>query len=478
MSRDFQRPVGATHQLAVARDLFETDSQIDALDPDAIDGYIVRASAEISKRPRNSDFKDDRLDRAARRSAGLGQLSRRQYNKRFRFLARLERKRDRLEREIVRRRFTLVSKSAFASRLPWEEFARDEATAAFIAYYTARRNLRSVFTNKAQERPFDVVAEALLTAARMDGQANWWAIAHVYPDTEVLERLTDEQKGRLLAEWLDELRRVSVLMRDVWEANAFNIATMIVKRGDDSSTWNSLAGAWNQARTHWLSLVYALGMEELLDHMCPGKALRLLAADVAAWHRDSGDDLEEDTTVFSTLPFPWDVLEGKAFCTRADIERVCRDQGVDAVKKGWIAPRPKGSPTPIRPTPELVHGVVVSNPHLAGVLKRAGWFSGYADRLRELPDGTVVLREDIGPLPEVPGSGRGHGLQASELTSRRVRSARLRGSSAVERPALDRVDAGSSPARAASRCLGPEGCASSASSPDSVDRKLLVILRV
>ncbi len=70
------------------------------------------------------------------------------------------------------------------------------------------------------------------------------------------------------------------------------------------------------------------------------------------------------------------------------------------IKKGWIAPRPKGAPTPLRPTPELVHGVAVHSPELAGVLRKAGWFSGYEERLRDLPDGPVVFREDIGPLPE------------------------------------------------------------------------------
>ncbi len=147
--------------------------------------------------------------------------------------------------------------------------------------------MRSVFTNESQERPFDVVCEALLKRAQSDGSPNWWAIAHVYPDHDVLSHLSEEQKGQLLATWLDELHQLAGLMRDVWDANDFNVATMIVKRGDDSSTWNALAGAWNRARAHWIALLFALGMEDLLDRMCLGKALRLMAADVAAWHRST-----------------------------------------------------------------------------------------------------------------------------------------------------------------------------------------------
>lgn len=400
MSRDFARPVGAQNQLAVASELFAADADVDASDPGAVADFVARASGEIAKAPGASDFKDDRLNREQRRRAGLGDLSRRQYNKRFRLLARLEAKQRRLEREILRRHFTQVSKSALASRIAWDDFSQDEATAAFIAYYTARCNMRSVFTNESQERPFDVVCEALLKRAAKDGSANWWAIAHVYPDHDVLRRLSDERKGQLLATWLDELHQLADLMRDVWDANDFDAATMIVRRRDDSSSWNALAGAWNRARSHWIALLYALGMEDLLDRMCLGKALRLMAADVVAWHRASGDDLEEDTTVFSRLPFPWVVLAGERACPKDLVERVCRDAGVDPVRKGWIAPRPKGAPTPLRPTPELVHGVVVHSPRLAGTLRKAGWFSGYEERLRDLPDGIVVHRDDLGPLPD------------------------------------------------------------------------------
>ena len=401
MSTDFARPVGAEKQLAVASELFDADaSDIDDARPDAIADFVARASSEIAKTPGASDFKDDRLNREARREAGLGDLSRRQYNKRFRLLARLEAKQRRLEREILRRHFTQISKSALASRITWEEFSEDEATAAFIAYYTARCNMRSEFTNTSQERPFDVVCDALLKRAASDGAANWWAIAHVYPDQDVLARLSDEHQGQLLATWLDELHRLAELMGQVWEANDFDLATMTVKRGDDSSTWNALAGAWNRARSHWIALLFALRMDDLLDRMCLGKALRLMAADVAAWHQSEGGNLEADTTVFSRLPFPWAVLAGESVCPKDLVERVCRDVGVDPVEKGWIAPRPKGAPTPLRPTPELVHGVVVHSPQLAGVLRKAGWFSGYEGRLRNLPDGTVVFRDDLGPLPE------------------------------------------------------------------------------
>lgn len=50
-----------------------------------------------------NDFGTDRLDRAERTAAGLGEVSKRQYNKRFRLLTRMEAKLARLIHEQRRR---------------------------------------------------------------------------------------------------------------------------------------------------------------------------------------------------------------------------------------------------------------------------------------------------------------------------------------------------------------------------------------
>jgi hypothetical protein len=104
--------------------------------------------------------------------------------------------------------------------------------------------------------------------------------------------------------------------------------------------------------------------------------MRLMAADVAAWHRSADGKLHPDTVVWATLPPPWDVLTGWEACTRSDVEKACRNAGVDAEKNGWVGPRPSPRAVAFRPTPELVHGVAVSNPYLADWLRRAGAFSG------------------------------------------------------------------------------------------------------
>ncbi|AWM39516.1 hypothetical protein GobsT_21500 [Gemmata obscuriglobus] len=379
MSTEFQKPVGLANQVRTARDLFPTlaaPAGAACDEPAALAPYIAAASGTIAKAPGASDFKQHRLNRSDRTAAGLGELSKRQYNKRFRLLGRMEAKLVTLEREIRKREYTLVAKSRLASRITRADFVADRDSACFIAYLTARANLRSVFTNGPQERPYDEIADMLFARCRRSPAAHWWAVAHVHPVREVLDRLTDEQKGRFLAVWFDLLAGIAELLRSVWEKSRFDRATMIVKRGDDSTTWNAIAGAWNKARESWIAVLHALDMNALLDRLCPGKVLRLMAADVAYWHRASGGGLEPDTAVWAALPAPWEVLGGTASCTRAEVEAVCVRCGVDPVAKGWTAPRPGRTVEAFRPTPELVHGVAVGHPGLAALLRKVGVFSG------------------------------------------------------------------------------------------------------
>lgn len=392
MLEDFARPVAPERQVRKAAELFSTAYTLTAAecgDAEKVQAFIRHLGGEIRKAFGQSDFKRDRLNRRQREDAGLD-LSRRRYNKLFRHLARLERKVKTYVREQRKYEFTRIGKSSLATRLSQEEFSRDPNTACFIAYYVARSNLRSEFTVVGQQRPYDEIAAMLLSRCeRAAARANWWAVAHVFPDVAVLARLTDEQKGRLLASWLSVLQDVADLLREVWERGGINRQTMVVRRGNDSSTWNNTASAWNKARASWVALLQAMGLTEELDAMCFGKALRLMAADVAAWHRLTGGGLDPDALVWNEVPLPWEVLSGEAPCTRATVEEACRRHGVDPVKKGWTAPPPERPVARFRPTPELVHGVTVSNPGLAAAIRKAGWFSGKNAR---------PLGDDCGPV--------------------------------------------------------------------------------
>ena len=138
------------------------------------------------------------------------------------------------------------------------------------------------------------------------------------------------------------------------------------------------------ARDHWIALVQSMQMDTLLDEMCLGKVMRLMAADVVFWHFRTGGKLDPDTAVWSVLPLPWEVLAGEAICTRDTVEQACRKYKVDPVKSGWAAARPRTTVAVYRPTPELVHGVTVANPYLATVLRNSGVFSGKSVNLDRL----------------------------------------------------------------------------------------------
>ena len=376
MQADFARPCSAEKSVRKAEELFVVDSPLSAVecfDSDRVETFVRSIERQIGHQYGKSDFKHDRLNREARKTSGV-EHGKRAYNKRFRLLGRLESKIKRVALNMRKYRFTRYGKSALAIELAVEDLQKDLATACFVANLSSRMSLRSVFTNTSQVRAFDEVSEMLYRRAIRSETVNWWAIAHVHPEREVLKHLYDEQRGRLLGVAYSVLQDVGELLGSMFESLGVDRETLIVKRGADSSTWNQTAGAWNKARDLWFALLAAMGMESVLDEVCPGKALRLMAADVARWH----GELHPDTRVWAALPLPWEVLRGEARCTREMVLSACRFHNVSA--SGWAGPKGPKQAVEFTATPELVHGVTVSSPLLASVLRAAGVFSGQVVR--------------------------------------------------------------------------------------------------
>jgi hypothetical protein len=405
MPQEFWKPAGMRRQTTVAAALVPAVAVPDDTSrPEVMLDYVGRLGETVGMKLGSTDFKQDRLNREARRAAGLGELSKRQYNKRFRLLARMEKKARKLVREWTKAELLQVAKSRLACRLTLEDLDGDRDTAAFVAYLTATLNRRSVFTAGAQERAYDEVAAMLLDRVKRSPNPRWWAVAHVLPDTDVVSRLDEEHRGRLLGMWHGALVSAADILKGVDAACSINRRTMVVRRGNDSSTWNAAAGAWNKTREGYIAVLHALGADAVWERQCLGKVPRLMAGDVTAWHMRSGDDIcHPDVNVWAELPPPWEVLEGRIDCTRQDVEAACRMHRVDPVRSGWTAPRPGGrEAAAFSPTPELVHGVAVTSPALAAVLRKAGWFSG--KEASPLPEGT--------PAVEVVRDAQGFALSA------------------------------------------------------------------
>ena len=390
MLQSFAEAKGAGKQITKAIEIFQLDNKnkSDYNNQKDIEDFINFVSPIIHKTAGKNDFKVDRLNKSQRKESGLD-LSKRNYNKKWRLLSRIENKLLKFIRESKKIEFQKIAKHGLAHSLDFSNFSSDINTACFIAYYNSRCNIRSVFTNQSQERPFDEISEMLLNRCKGEDRkkidfftktetlsnTNWWAIAHIYTSQDVLSNLTDEQKGLLLGKWTTILQEIAELLDEVWSVSNINRETMVVKRGNDSTTWNNTAGAWNKARDNWMNLIYSLGLDYILEEICFGKVLRLMAADVVAWHFSSGGKLDPNTEVWNKIPLPWEVFQNKAVCNKELVIKYCKKVGLDPEKSGWIAPRIHGI-AEFKPTPELVHGVVVSNPYLATVLKRHRYFSG------------------------------------------------------------------------------------------------------
>jgi hypothetical protein len=382
----FKPPVPLDGRLAKVRELallFLDGHLPEGDDPAEVERLLAAFSALIGKPVGANSFRDDRLNRAQRAALDLS-LSRRRYDKLFRLATRLEDRLATLRAEEAKHRLLLVGKAGLAADLTVARFEGHLPAAGFVAYYAARTKLRSEFTIAGQQKPFDDLAAALLSICAEDAATPWFAVAHVFPRADVLARLSAEQQGLLLGRWFGILSETAERLEDAWRRSSIDLSTMVVRRGNDSTTWNLFAGAWNRARDHWIALIDALGMGALFDRMLPGKVMRLMAADVAAWHRQSGDGPHADTLVWAELPKPWEVLRLEEPCDRARVEAACRRHRIDPAKTGWTAPRPRTAVQDFRPTPELVHGVSIGSPAMAAFLKRIGAFSGRPPKLEGL----------------------------------------------------------------------------------------------
>lgn len=371
-------------QIVVALDLF-ADWLAEAppaqpVTPEETDLPRLRAFAAhlargIGREPGLGGFRDDRRPRAER-AGDARWRGHRAYNKRFRFLQRFEAKLDTYARERRLWEARLAGKSGLVVGITAESLRAAPHAAAFVAYYAARKARRSEFTISGQSRAFDTIAEALLLRCTRDKTTDWGLVARVYPSREVLARLDAAEIDRLIAAWIAVLAEIAGQLEAAWRDGGFDLATMVVRRGDDSSTWNLLAQAWNTARTAWFALLAASGQDGLLDAVCPGKVMRLIAGDVAAWHGAAGGRLHPDTQVWAALPKPWQVLRGEAPCGAQHVAEACRAAGLDPVRSGWAEGRVATHGVAFAPTPELVNGVAVASPELALLLRDMRVFSG------------------------------------------------------------------------------------------------------
>jgi hypothetical protein len=147
------------------------------------------------------------------------------------------------------RELVLTGRSGFAARISLDRFRADPVTACFVAYFTARKNVRRAFTLAGRGNPVDQLAQGLLDAAMAGLRADWEMLGWVYPRPAVLARLAPLQLGTLLGDWHAVMAATAGELERAWPGDEHvNRMTMIVRPGMDSSSWNIMAQAFSSAR--------------------------------------------------------------------------------------------------------------------------------------------------------------------------------------------------------------------------------------
>lgn len=328
---------------------------------------------------------------------GMVASSRNQFVKMLRFLNRFERKVDRAAENIRLRDAQQQSKSRLANRINGDLL--DDGTLSYVAYLAARANRRSLFMFGTQSKAFDTLSDELFKLIPEDGA--WEQVALVRPTRSIFNRLSSVQVAELMGLFHKEMVSHSERLGELYNALPSRMREeMVMVQGVDSSRWNAYAGALNTMRSAWVAATISAGMEEVFDSYMPGKAPRLMAADLAWGYRNQGSGLHPDTALFNALPYPWEVVQGQATLTRAQIIEKAEELKVtDYEKSGWVAPRSSIELELPSIEPYTVHGVIVADPHLGATLKRLGVFSGKGIKWEELENEDVDFTRISVPTP-------------------------------------------------------------------------------
>lgn len=269
-----------------------------------------------------------------------------------------------------------LGKTRLAFLIDRDAFKKSPATAQFVAYYTARLKLRTLFTVGPQDRPMDHIAQLLLDRALADPNVRPEVIACVYCPPMIVALLDDAAKVRLATTYFAQVEWLATQLSTLWNPR-WRTGTMVMRKGDNSSRWNAAARAWDQMRTGWFNVIVGAHWDDVLTEFCFGKVPSLIAGDVAAWHHHVGEhEPHHDVHVFQRLPLPWEVVLGTKECTATDVRNACAEVGIDPDATGWTLPYRQSELAVTRPTYDLVHGIMVSDPVAARWMRKAGWFAG------------------------------------------------------------------------------------------------------
>lgn len=299
--------------------------------------------------------------------------SKKAYLKRLRAVTNFDKKVARVRKALNSRYGLMTAKSRLARLVDADKL--NDVALAYVAYVVARANRRTRFQLETQSKAFDTIVDGLFKLLPQD--TAWDQVALVAPVESVFRKLDVSTQATTLALFYNEMVFWAELLEQEWVALPQNVQkTFVVSHGTNSTDFNAFAGAFNTMRSGWIAGMTASGLSSMFDMYLPGKAIRLLAADLVRWNYYVNDSyVSADAELFAKLPYPWDVIKGDAELTRAIMVDVDVLDEATLTEKGWVSPRSGLEFEAPAPDPALVHGVTVANPELAVLLRKIGVFS-------------------------------------------------------------------------------------------------------
>lgn len=288
----------------------------------------------------------------------------------------------------------------------------DLHTVVFCLIFKSFLDERNAFTIKSQMQGGMPSALKVFmdTTLRSSETTQWSLIASLYPVATVVEHLDISEKTSILAYWMSKLKGMAAFLEDQWDRGVDDCARnrwMVPRRGSDvdSSGWNAVAGAWNNAIRHIKVLSAALDVPFPFIFMVP----RLTAGDQMEWAAAAGkeDDpkLTTVTALVATGLMPWSALDEAAVPSTiyTAIAAACAAHSVP-LERFFGLPKARLEKT-IRAVQDMICGVAVSvSKPLFEALKLVGFAGSKPHNKFPVPVPSGAAPVPASPVPRRAGT--------------------------------------------------------------------------
>jgi len=265
-----------------------------------------------------------------------------------------------------------------------DELHKDLNTAIWLAMCVSEFSVRKAFTLESQQHgALNEHSKWMFDEVLMKSETtNWNLVALVFPTEQVLKKCSMAHLETMEKLWLNRLSALALFLRDQFSKGVRKSAErdadtcmMVPRRGSgvDSTGWNDVSGAWNNAVRQLRGVANALG------HEIPPifKCMKLTAGDQMQWAQMEQKEVDKSMNVFHDLVLlnvlPWSALDGMERETIVNaITETCGKHGVPVQK--WLGgPRERSEAT--RDVHDQICGIACDVPKtVADVLKYMGVF--------------------------------------------------------------------------------------------------------